>query len=101
MDTNISSDYNTIFKAIENERQLELSMEGHRWFDLLRTGRTKDVINSFYNRENEIVLPFTISVYEYGDPNSPLSVSDHELLFPLPYDQVVLNPEKLTQNPGY
>ncbi len=101
LDTNIPSDYNSIFKAIENERQLELSMEGHRWFDLLRTGRTKDVINSFYNRENEIVLPFTISVYEYGDPNSPLSVSDHELLFPLPYDQVVLNPEKLTQNSGY
>lgn len=101
LETNIPIDYNSIFKAIEDERQLELSMEGHRWFDLLRTGRTKDVVNSFYNRENEIVLPFTISVYQYGDPNSPLSVSDHELLFPLPYDQVILNPEKLKQNPDY
>ncbi len=101
LETNIPSNYDNIFKAIEDERQLELSMEGHRWFDLLRTGRTKTVVNSFYNRENEIELPFTISVYQYGDPNSPLSVSDHELLFPLPYDQVVLNPDKLKQNPNY
>jgi tetratricopeptide (TPR) repeat protein len=101
LSTSISNDYNSVFKAIEEERQLELAMEGHRWFDLLRTGRAIDVINSFYNRENEVVLPFTISVYQYGDPNSPLSVSAYELLFPLPYDQVVLNPDKLRQNPNY
>jgi len=99
--TNITPDKATVFAAIEVERQLELCMEGHRWFDLLRTGRTKDVMSDFYNRENEVVLPPTISIYQYGDPNSPLSVADFELLFPLPYAQVVLNPKVLIQNPGY
>lgn len=99
--TSIPLDKASIFAAIEHERQLELCMEGHRWFDLLRTGRTQDVMSDFYNRENEVVLPSTISIYQYGDPNSPLSVSDFELLFPLPYAQVVLNPNVLIQNPGY
>ncbi|QGY46653.1 RagB/SusD family nutrient uptake outer membrane protein [Maribellus comscasis] len=99
--TDIDANYESIFSAIEDERQLELCMEGHRWFDLLRTERTKTVVDAFYNRENEVVLPTTISIYQYGDPNSPLSVSDHELLFPLPYDQIELNPDVLIQNPGY
>lgn len=101
LSTNINPDYESVFKAIEDERQLELCMEGHRWFDLLRTNRTKEVINAYYNRENEVELPATISIYQYGDPNAPLSVSDHELLFPLPYDQIVLNPDVLKQNFGY
>jgi hypothetical protein len=99
--TAITADKASVTEAIENERQLELCMEGHRWFDLLRTGRTKTVMSDFYNRVNEIVLPNTISVYQYGDPASPLSVLDHELLFPLPYAQVQLNPDVLIQNPGY
>jgi starch-binding outer membrane protein, SusD/RagB family len=31
--------------AIENERRLEFPYEAHRWFDLVRTGRAKQVLN--------------------------------------------------------
>jgi len=48
--------------AIEKERRLELAFEGHRWFDLKRTGRAIEVINNakgvngaslFYNLTTE------------------------------------------------
>ena len=32
--------------AIEKERMLELALEGHRWFDLKRTGRALDVMKA-------------------------------------------------------
>lgn len=99
--TSITADKASVSLAIENERQLELCMEGHRWFDLLRTGRTLTVMSDFYNRKNVVVLPPFISVYEYGNPASPLTISDFELLFPIPYAQVVLNPNVLIQNFGY
>ncbi|TGE23341.1 RagB/SusD family nutrient uptake outer membrane protein [Hymenobacter metallicola] len=59
--------------AIERERRVELAMEGHRWFDLARTGRAQAV----------------------------LSVTDaRRLLFPIPFRETVNNPN-LKQNPGY
>lgn len=97
--TAIPADYESVFRAIENERQLELCMEGHRWFDLLRTGRTQDVMNAYYSGrwfdQNE-----TLQIYQYGEVNS-CSVDDYELLFPIPYDQIILNPDKIKQNLEY
>jgi hypothetical protein len=63
--------------ALENERRVELAFEGHRWFDLLRTGRALEVMR------------------EKGK-----TVSDKDLLFPIPQQQRDINPA-LTQNPGY
>lgn len=62
-----------ILLAIENERRLEFALEGHRWFDLVRTGRAQTV----------------------------LGITDaNKLLLPIPVDQ--LNTDlSLTQNPGY
>lgn len=76
---------------IEKERRIELYNEGHRWFDLVRTGRCKDVMNASF-------LKYAGDLDEVG---SNSSVSDYELLFPLPKFQVDLNPDKLKQNPGY
>ncbi len=71
--------------AIEKERRLELAFEGHRWFDLLRTGRAKTVMNAQQNGSGA---------------NLGYNVQDYELVYPVPQTQLDINP-KLTQNPGY
>ena len=60
------------------ERAQELCAEGHRWYDLLRTGRQKQRQQTVYNR----------------------TVTDQYLLLPIPQSEILLNPN-LTQNPGY
>lgn len=69
--------------AIERERRVELLYEGHRWFDLVRTGRAQTVLNAHYASQK---LNF--------------SVQDFELLFPIPQAEIDLNPA-LKQNTGY
>jgi starch-binding outer membrane protein, SusD/RagB family len=70
----ISSDNVTeILIAIENERRAEFAYEGHRWYDLVRTGRVADV----------------------------LGVTDtQKWIFPIPFNDVQTDPD-LVQNPGY
>jgi len=68
-----------ILLAIENERRIEFAWEGHRWFDLARTGRAKTVLEAL-------------------DPNT--KVADHELVFPIPIVQLQLD-NSLTPNPFY
>jgi len=62
-------------QAIADERRLELAFEGHRWFDLVRTG-TVDA--------------------EIGEP-----VGSNYLLFPVPVSEVLATDGVITQNPGY
>jgi starch-binding outer membrane protein, SusD/RagB family len=70
---------------IADERRMELAFEGHRWFDLLRTGKALEVMNA-----------------ETGGSGNNLNynVQPHRLLMPVPQNQIDLNP-RLTQNPGY
>jgi uncharacterized protein (UPF0297 family) len=70
--------------AIEKERRLELAFEGHRWYDLKRTGRVIEVINN--------------AVDENG--NKLYSISQNDLLWPIPQSEMDKNPS-LTQNAGY
>jgi starch-binding outer membrane protein, SusD/RagB family len=65
--------------AIEHERRVELAFEGHRWFDLVRTGRAITVLNPKVNTE----------------------LKEHHLLLPIPQTQIDINPDKISQNPGY
>lgn len=60
---------------IYNERHLELATEGHRWYDLIRTGRAAAVLGpqGFVSNKNEFL--------------------------PIPLPE--LNNTKLVQNPGY
>ncbi|GAB3586326.1 RagB/SusD family nutrient uptake outer membrane protein [Hymenobacter daeguensis] len=68
---------------LETERRLELSFEGHRWFDLVRTDRAIPVMNAFFARNN-----------------STVRITNDNLLFPIPVQEINTNPI-LTQNPGY
>ncbi|MEO6540610.1 MAG: RagB/SusD family nutrient uptake outer membrane protein [Ferruginibacter sp.] len=64
--------------AVINERNLELSFEELRWFDLKRTGKLKDVIIA-----------------------SGRNWNDRYLLFPIPQSEVDASNGKIKQNPGY
>jgi hypothetical protein len=66
--------------AIEHERQVELAFEGHRWFDLVRTGREVIVMNQH----------FKASV-----------VAEFNAVFPIPQTQIDVNPQGIKQNAGY
>ena len=69
-----SSSTGTILtKEIWNERRLELAMEGHRFFDLVRTGEAAAKISGFVPGKHEV--------------------------FPIPQTEIDIS--GLTQNPGY
>ncbi len=70
---------NQMLSAIENERRMELCFEGHRWFDLVRTGRDQQVMDEFTNNWTE-----------------------KDRLWPVPLREISNNPSlKNAQNPGY
>ncbi len=71
--------------AIANERRLELAFEGHRWFDLKRTGRAIEEVNS--------------AVEADGSPVG-YNLTEVKLVWPIPQSERDKN-AKLTQNPGY
>ncbi|MEL6731341.1 MAG: RagB/SusD family nutrient uptake outer membrane protein, partial [Bacteroidota bacterium] len=66
-----------LLDAIYKERQLELATEGHRFFDLVRTGR---------------------AVEELGDQGF---VSGKNELLPIPQTEIDVTEGNLNQNPGY
>lgn len=69
--------YGDVESAILHERSIELSFEGHRWFDLVRTGRAIQVMNPINGLSDEA-----------------------NLVWPLSDDALNKNP-KLEQNPFY
>jgi hypothetical protein len=71
-------------EAVLNERRVELAFEGHRWFDLVRTGKALEVL--------------TAKAAAIGIRTG---VSETNLLFPIPQSQVDINRSKIDQNPGY
>lgn len=71
--------------AIEKERRLELAFEGHRWYDLKRTGRAIAVMNAATGANNE---------------NLGYNLTDNRLVWPIPQAELDKN-SKLVQNEGY
>lgn len=75
--------------AIEKERRLELAYENQRWFDLVRTDRALDVINTQYETED----------YYQGLTNvGPLT--ENTILLPIPQQEIDIN-QNISQNAGY
>ncbi|WP_338869178.1 RagB/SusD family nutrient uptake outer membrane protein [Spirosoma sp. SC4-14] len=76
--------------AVEQERRVELCFEGHRWFDLIRTGRLVPVITAYIAKYR------TSGGYQVGN----YQFNANKALYPIPFRETSLNPN-LTQNPGY
>jgi hypothetical protein len=73
-----------ILNAIELERGIEFIEEGHRWYDLVRTGRATTVLTDI-DRTN----------------SDPVSLDDPgRMVFPIPSRDIDAN-ENLTQNEAY
>ncbi|RIV17592.1 RagB/SusD family nutrient uptake outer membrane protein [Fibrisoma montanum] len=70
--------------ALEQERRVELAFEGHRWFDLVRTGRALPVLQA----KAQVI-------------GVKGNLTENNLVFPVPQSQVDINRQKITQNPGY
>lgn len=70
---NITASGSALVDAIYNERHLELAMEGHRFFDLVRTGRAASTLSGFVTGKHEV--------------------------FPIPQTEIDIS--GLEQNPGY
>lgn len=74
--------------TIEQDRRVELCFEGHRWHDLVRTGRMVAVMSAY--KEN----------WPNAFQTSSYMVSEEKCLYPVPLREIQLNPN-LTQNKGY
>ena len=69
------SSQSDVRQAIADERRLELAFEGHRWFDLVRTGSV--------------------------DSEMGVTVSSDYHVFPIPVSEILATNGVITQNSGY
>lgn len=78
-------------QALRFERRLELALEGHRFYDLVRYGIAASTINDYYISEAEDALYLEGATFRAGT---------HEYL-PIPQGEIDLAPELFFQNEGY
>ncbi|WP_304517190.1 RagB/SusD family nutrient uptake outer membrane protein [Cecembia rubra] len=87
------TDANTARTAVRFERNLELGMEGHRFYDLVRWGIAKPTLDFYFALDGTLLAAalggsvFTAGVDEW---------------LPIPQNQIdLMGSDKLRQNPGF
>ncbi|GLU52746.1 membrane protein [Dyadobacter frigoris] len=90
LDASYSTKYPTLKLAILHERRVELAFEHHRWFDLLRTFTTQELVSYIQSKKQ----------LDFGNAKlSNFSLKDR--YYPIPFDENKLDPVKMYQNDGY
>ncbi len=72
-------------EMLQHERRLELAMEGHRFFDLVRWNIAEEKLNGSYLDNQEVTVSF---------------ISPKNDFFPIPQEELNINPD-LLQYPGW
>ncbi|MDQ4139357.1 MAG: RagB/SusD family nutrient uptake outer membrane protein [Bacteroidota bacterium] len=77
-------------KAVQFERRLELALEGHRFFDLVRWGNAAEVLNAYLAKESLKRTYLSGATFEKGKDE----------YFPIPQTQIdIVGSSILKQNP--
>ena len=86
-----------LLNAIYNERRMELALEGHRYYDLKRTGKLEAAIADFvdYNMNR------STDQYDANNDKGVLFDPNKHYVFPIPQSEIDLSEGLLDQNPNY
>jgi len=86
-----------LLNFIYTERRMELALEGHRYYDLKRTGRLSGAITDFYDYNmNKSTDP-----YDSGNPQGLFFDGSKHAIFPIPQSEIDLSGGVIQQNPQY
>ncbi len=84
------SDATVARDAVRFERKIELAMEGHRFYDLVRWGIAEEELTRFYNYEGNLFPGNGFSNAQFRSG-----------IFPIPQAQIDISQGQLTQHPGF
>ncbi|MBE5321254.1 RagB/SusD family nutrient uptake outer membrane protein [Pedobacter sp. MR2016-19] len=89
-DATYAAKFPTLKLAILHERRVEFAFEHQRWFDLIRNFTASELVTYLKAKPQS----------SYGIAKlSNVTIKDR--YYPIPFDEVKLDPVKMYQNPGY
>jgi len=89
-DANYAAKFPTLKLAILHERRVEFAFEHQRWFDLIRNFTATELVAYLKSKPQSA---FGIAKLA--------NVTTKDRYYPIPFDEVKLDPVKMYQNPGY